>query len=117
MTVFEDFFLELSSLVEKYEKGNLPLKLERDQENEIINIFGEKTTSMGKAKNGLNYVSEMAYTVAEHHPYWNILYQSSDIANTVLEKWNGKLSREEISEIEWSLKQISQTIENIKEKT
>ncbi|MGD8300342.1 MAG: hypothetical protein PVJ16_07505 [Nitrosopumilaceae archaeon] len=115
MSDFEEFFSDLKKLVEKYEQKNTMVKLESDLENDIIKIFGEKINSLEKAKNGLNDVTELAYTTAEHHPYWNLLYQSSEIANTVLEKWKDNLSPEEISEIEWSLKEISQTLEKIKE--
>ena len=66
------------------------------------------------AKNGINDATELAYTTAEHHPYWNLLYNSSEIANTVLEKWQGKLSVEEIDEIKWAIKELTQTLEKIK---
>jgi hypothetical protein len=110
MSDFEDFFSDLKKLVEKYEQKNTMIKTESDMDNDIIRMFGEKITALARAKNGLNDVIELAYTTAEHHPYWNLLYQSSEIASTVLEKWKGKLSEKEISEIEWSLKEISQTI-------
>ena len=115
MSDFEEFYNDLKKLVEKYTQKNTMVKLESDLENDIIKIFGERISSLEKAKNGLNDVTELAYTTAEHHPYWNFLYQSSEIANCVLEKWKDNLSPEEISEIEWSLKEISQTLEKIKE--
>ena len=114
MTQFEDFYNDIIELVKKYEKNNTPIKLEQDADNDIIKIFGEKITALARAKNGLNDVTELAYTTAEHHPYWNILYNSSEIANTILEKWSDKLSPEEIDEIKWALKEISQTLEKIK---
>ncbi len=116
MATFEDFYNDLASLVEKYEKRNTPLKLEQDLDNNIIKIFGEKITALARAKNGLNDVTELAYTTAEHHPYWNVLYNSSEIANTILEKWTDKISKEDVSEIEWAIKEIVQTLERIKEK-
>ena len=114
MTQFNDFAKDLQNLVEKYEKNNTPIKLEHDEEFDIIKIFGEKITSLARAKNGLHDVTELAYTTAEHHPYWNILYQSSEIANTILEKWSDKITSEEIDEIKWALKEINQTLEKIK---
>lgn len=115
MTV-EDFYNELTILAEKYGKKNVSLKLEKDLDNDIIKIFGEKITALARAKNGLNDVTELAYATAEHHPYWNILYNSSEIANTVLEKWKDEFSKKDIEEIEWAIKELSQTIEKIKEK-
>ncbi len=116
MTTFEDFYNDLVTLAEKYEKSNVSIKLEKDLENDIIKIFGEKITALARAKNGLNDVTELSYATAEHHPYWNLLYNSSEIANTVLEKWAGKLSKEDVNEIQWNIKEIVQTLEKIKEK-
>ena len=113
---FEDFYNDLVTLTEKYEKNNVSLKLEKDLDHDIIKIFGEKITALARAKNGLNDVTELSYATAEHHPYWNILYNSSEIANTILEKWTGKLSKEDADEIAWQIKEISQTLEKIKEK-
>jgi hypothetical protein len=115
MATFEDFYNDLVTLAEKYEKSNVSLKLEKDLDNDIIKIFGEKITALARAKNGLNDVTELSYATAEHHPYWNILYNSSEIANTILEKWTGKLSKEDADEIQWQIKEISQTLEKIKE--
>lgn len=113
---FENFYHELLDLAKKYEKQNIPLKIEKDLENNIIKIFGENITSIARAKNGLNDVTELAYATAEHHPYWNILYNSSEIANCVLEKWKDTLSRNDLSDIDWALKELDQTLEKIKSK-
>ena len=117
MDTFEDFYNDLVTLAEKYEKSNVSLKLEKDLDNDIIKIFGEKITALARAKNGLNDVTELSYATAEHHPYWNLLYNSSEIANSILEKWADKLSKEDVDEIQWQIKEISQTLEKIKEKT
>ena len=114
MSTFEDFSNDLMKLVEKYEKNNVSIKIQNDAENTIIKIFGEKITALARAKNGISDSTELAYTTAEHHPYWNLLYNSSEIANTVLEKWQGKLSAEEIDEIKWAIKELTQALEKIK---
>jgi pterin-4a-carbinolamine dehydratase len=117
MTDFEDFYHDLLEFTKKYEQKNIPLKIEKDLENDIIKIFGEKITSLSRAKNGLNDVTELAYTTAEHHPYWNLVYNCSEITNSVLEKWKESLSEDDFSDIEWAIKELNQTIEKIKKKT
>jgi len=114
MTNFENFYHDLLDLVKKYEQQNTPLKIEKDLENDIIKIFGEKITSLTRARNGLNDVEELAYATAEHHPYWNLLYNCSEITSSVLEKWKESLSAEDFSDIDWAIKELTHSLEKIK---
>ena len=116
MTNFENFYHDLLDLAKKYELQNTPLKIEQDLENDIIKIFGEKITSLARAKNGLNDMTELAYTTAEHHPYWNLLYNCSEIASSVLEKWKKSLSADDFSDIDWAIKELNHSLEKIKNK-
>ena len=115
MASFQDFHKSLLELVKSFEEKKTQLKFESDPESNIIKIFGENVDSLSRAKNGLEDVSELAYTTAEHHPYWNLLYSCSQISKTVLEKWYGDLSKEELEEIEWSIKELQHTCNKIKE--
>ncbi|MEO2220080.1 MAG: hypothetical protein ABGW55_00795 [Nitrosopumilus sp.] len=114
MTDFKNFHHELLTLMKKYEQ-DIPLKMEQDLENDIVKIFGAKITSLARAQNGLNDMTELAYTTAEHHPYWNLLYNCSEIAHTVLDNWNKSLSSNDLKDIDWALKEIHQTLEKIKD--
>jgi hypothetical protein len=116
MTAFGTFYNDLHELVDKHEKNNTPLKVEKDLDADIVKIFGENVTALARAKNGLNDVTELAYATAEHHPYWNLLYNCSEIANIVLEKWKSELSKKDASDIEWSIKELKQSLEKISEK-
>jgi len=113
MATFENFYQDLLEFTKKYEQ-HIPLKIEKDLDNDIIKIFGEKITSLARAKNGLNDVAELAYATAEHHPYWNLLYNCSEIANCVLDKWGDSLTAEDLSDIDWALKKLNQSLEKIK---
>ncbi len=116
MTNFKNFYDDLLDLAKKYQQQNIPLKIENDLENDIVKIFGEKITSLARARNGLNDVAELAYATAEHHPYWNLLYNCTEIASSVLEKWKESLSEEDLSDIEWALKELNQSLDKIKNK-
>lgn len=117
MTDFEDFYHDLLELSKKHELQNTPLKIEKDLEHNIIKIFGEKITSLSRAQNGLHDVAELAYATAEHHPFWNLLYNCSEIADTVLEKWKDSLSADDLSDIDWAIKELNQTLDKIKNST
>lgn len=114
MTNFESFYHDLLEFAKKYENQNIPLKIEKDLDNDIVKIFGEKITSLARAQNGLNDVTELSYTTAEHHPYWNLIYNCSEITHNVLEKWEETLSEEDFSDIEWAIKELRETLEKIK---
>ena len=116
MSNFEKFYIELLELVSRFEKNNVPLKIEKDLQNNIIKIFGDNTTSLERAKNGLNDISELAYATAEHHPFWNVLYNCSEISNTILEKWKDELSKQDLDDIKWSIDELNHTLEKLKEK-
>ena len=113
MSSFKLFFEELLVLVEKYEKKQVMIKVESEPDYEFIKIFGEKIDSILRAKTGLNDVSELAYTTAEHHPYWALLYNCSEISKTILEKWNDKISSEEMNEIKWHIKEIEHSCKKL----
>ncbi|MBI1829626.1 MAG: hypothetical protein HY222_02445 [Thaumarchaeota archaeon] len=61
-------------------------------------------------------MSELAYTTAEHHPYWSLIFNSSQILKIVLEKWNDNLTKEELDEISWNVDEIKNTARKLEEK-
>ncbi|MGQ0605683.1 MAG: hypothetical protein ACT4OD_01845, partial [Candidatus Nitrosotenuis sp.] len=58
-------------------------------------------------------MSELAYTTAEHHPYWNLLYSVCQIAKITLDKWDLDLTQEELGEISWSIDELKNTCQKI----
>ena len=75
-----------------------------------------KITSLARSQNGLNDITELAHATAEHHPYWNLLSNCSEIVHTVLNNWKKSLSSDDVADIEWALKEINQTLVKIKNK-
>ncbi|GBF24722.1 hypothetical protein MnTg01_01063 [archaeon MnTg01] len=112
---FSDFYESLLELVKSYEEKNTMLKVEENLESNIIRIYGEKINSISRAKNGIDDVAELAYTVAEHHPYWGLLYNCTQIAKIALDKWDDNLSKDELDEIDWSLDELKNTCKKLKE--
>ena len=113
---FQTFFEELKLLVEKFEKKQMQIKMESDLDYDYVKIFGEKMDSVTRAKLGVDDAIELAYTTAEHHPYWAVLYNCTEITKTILEKWNDELTLEQLDEMKWNLKEIQNTITNIENK-
>ena len=113
MAKFDDFYKELTALVKSYADNETMIKVESDLESQIIRIFGERVSSLGRAKNGLADASELAFTTAEHHPYWSLLYNACQIAKITLDKWESDLTRKEMDEISWSLDELKNTCQKI----
>ena len=114
---FSDFYESLLKLAKSFEDKNMLMKIQADLDANIIRIYGEKTDSLMRAKLGLEDVSELAYTTAEHHPYWNLLYNSSQISKLTLEKWDDSITNEELDEISWHVDELKNTAKKLKEKS
>ena len=113
---FQAFYDELQLLVEKFEKKQTQIKMESDLDYDSIKIFGERMDSVTRAKLGVEDAAELAYTTAEHHPYWAVLYNCTEITKTMLEKWHDEITTEQLDEIKWNLKEIQNSISNIENK-
>lgn len=114
---FSEFYESIVKLAKSFEDKNMLMKIQADLEANIIRIYGEKTDSLMRAKLGLEDVSELAYTTAEHHPYWNLLYNSSQISKLALEKWDDTVTKEDLDEISWYAEELKNTAKKLKEKS
>ena len=84
-----------------------------DNDAGIVKIYTEKSDALKKASSGLGDVLELAYTTAEHHPYWGMLYHATEISKILLEKWNSDLSADNLSEISWRCSEIKMAQEHV----
>ena len=113
---FSDFYKSLLKLAKTFEEKNTSIKIQPDLDANIIRICGEKSDSIERAKVGLEEVSELAYSTAEHHPYWSLIYNASQISRLALEKWNDQLTQEELDEISWCADELKNASVKLKEK-
>ena len=110
---FSGFRESLLDLMRSFEKKNVLMKLNSDPESDIIRIYGEKSSGLTLAKTGLEEIEELALTTAEHHPYWGLLYNGSQILKIVLEKWNDAITEDEKKQILWYVNEIKNMSENV----
>ena len=108
---FKSFYNDLVKLLERYQ--NTSIKMEKNFDYDIVKIFGEKIDSVIRAKTGLDDVLELAYTTAEHHPYWAILYNCAEISKSLLEKWHDDISKDDLDEIKWHLKETENSCKKL----
>jgi hypothetical protein len=103
----------ISDLIKSFEQKKVLVKMQSDLDSNTIKIYGERASALERAKEGLEDVAELAYATAEHHPYWNLLYNGSQILKIVLEKWNESLTTDEIKEINWYANEIKNSLDNV----
>ncbi len=115
MSDFSDFHNSLLELRKKFEEKGLHLRIEKDHNSEIVKIYGSNFSHIDRAKTGIEDVLELSFTTAEHHPYWSLLYNTSQIIKTTLDKWETDLSKDDFDEIEWSIKELQHTFKKLKE--
>jgi len=72
---------------------------------------------VSRAENALYDIQELADSAAEHHPYWALLYNCSQISKLILEKWNDELTEEDLSEIRWMVSELENSCDKLMYKT
>jgi hypothetical protein len=100
----------IKAVLEELQKQNIFFKVSVDRDASIVRIYGEDSHYIKRASSGLGEVLELAYTTAEHHPYWAILYNGTEICKTVLEGWESDLTADQISEMSWRCDEIKMAL-------
>ena len=72
--------------------------------------------TVSRAEYALYHIQELADSTAEHHPYWVLLYNCSQISKSVLEKWNDNLNEEDLNEIRWMISELENSCNKLMDK-
>ncbi len=96
----------------KYDKE---IQVRMDYDNEILKIYSLNSSVLGRANAAISEILDLSYSSAEHHPYWMLLYNASEIVKSVLEAWNSELSKDQVSEFYWRLEEIKSSLDRISE--
>ena len=79
-------------------------------------IMDTNDDPVSRAERALYDIQELADSTAEHHPYWALLYNCSQISKLILEKWNDELTEEDLSEIRWMVSELENSCDKLKNK-
>jgi hypothetical protein len=113
MSSLEFVLDKVKSALRELEQKDVTAKVTYDNEADMIKIYGEGSDHVKRAHSGLSDIQELAYTTAEHHPYWAILYHASEISKAVLEKWESQLTQDQVSEMSWRCDEIKMALERL----
>ncbi|HJU34701.1 MAG TPA: hypothetical protein VJ695_06245 [Nitrososphaera sp.] len=111
MSNIEKILDATKGVLEELRKQNIFFKISVDEDASIIRIYGEGSHYIKRATSGLGEVMELAYTTAEHHPYWTVIYNAAEICRTVLDRWESDLTPDQISEMSWRCDEIKMALE------
>ena len=79
-------------------------------------IMDHNDDPASRPERALYDIQELADSTAEHHPYWALLYNCSQISKLILEKWNDELTEEDLSEIRWMVSELENSCDKLKNK-
>ena len=79
-------------------------------------IMDTNDDQVSRAERALYDIQELADSTAEHHPYWVLLYNCSQISKLILEKWNDELTEEDLTEIRWMVSELENSYKKLKNK-
>ncbi|MFB5599374.1 MAG: hypothetical protein ACE5SW_04000 [Nitrososphaeraceae archaeon] len=98
---FDTLNKRIDSLVNELKNDGIDIKVKSDYESCSLKLYTSNSDILEIARESLKDVLEFSYTAAEHHPYWNILYNSSEILNTILDKWDEYIDDDQVKEMLW----------------
>ena len=90
------------------------MKVVVDTDSGIIRIYDQDTDSLKRAASSLHDLLELSYSTAEHHPYWSLLYNATEILKTILDKWLADFSRDEIDDMSWRIEELGTALRKFK---
>lgn len=100
------FIEELNKLAKEYD---MTIK-----NGEVIKVYKTNLDVIKRANVGLEDALELAYTTAEHHPYWGLLYHTLEISKRILERWDTNLDEEDLDEIAWRIEELRHTLNRLR---
>ena len=112
-SAYHAFYHELIGLVRRHAESDIALRVKHDADNRIIRLTGPEATPRARAANGLEDVAELAQSTVEHHPYWGLLYHSSEVADAALRSWDAALTASQTADIRWSIREIESILDRL----
>jgi hypothetical protein len=92
---------------------DMGVKVLADTDSGIIRIYNQDADSLSRASSSLYDLLELSYSTAEHHPYWALLYNATEILKTILDKWEADFSRDEIDDMAWRIEELSMALHKL----
>lgn len=107
---YDRIYNAICSVITNLKEEGIDVQTKFEKDSGFIGLYTSNTSVLKRAKSGLNEILELSYSTAEHHPYWNIIYNTSEIAKTTLDNWDENFSHDQIQEMLWRNDEIKNTL-------
>ena len=115
MTDSDDDFGRACRNVEKaLDRAGAPVRWSRYPDADIACLYGPNASPLHRAVHGLGHIEEMAYTAAEHHPYYRLLNGITEAARVLLDRWDGTIGPEDADHMRWSISNVSDALDRMR---
>jgi len=110
---YDRLYNTICSVVAILEDEGINIQTKFEKDSGYVGLYTSNTTILKRAKNGIKELLELSYSTAEHHPYWNIIYNTSEIAKTTLDNWDENISHDQIKEMLWRNEEIKNILNRL----
>jgi hypothetical protein len=107
---YDRIYNAIFSVIANLKKEGIDIQTTFEKDSGFIGLYTSNTSILKRAKIGLIEILELSYSTAEHHPYWNIIYNTSEIAKITLDNWDENFSHDQIQEMLWRNDEIKNTL-------
>jgi hypothetical protein len=110
---YDRLYNTICSVVAILEDEGINIQTKFEKDSGYVGLYTSNTTILKRAKNSIKELLELSYSTAEHHPYWNIIYNTSEIAKTTLDNWDENISHDQIKEMLWRNEEIKNILNRL----
>jgi hypothetical protein len=110
---YDRLYNTICSLVAILKDEGIDIQTKFEKDSGYVGLYTSNTSILKRAKISLKELLELSYSTAEHHPYWNIIYNTSEIAKTTLDYWDENFSHDQIKEMLWRNEEIKNILNRL----
>ena len=103
---YDRLYNAICSIVAILKDEGIDIQTKFEKDSGYVGLYTSDATILKRAKISLKELLELSYSTAEHHPFWNLLYNTSEIAKTILDCWDENFSHDQIKEMVWRNNEI-----------
>ena len=110
---YDRLYNAICSIVAILKDEGIDIQTKFEKDSGYVGLYTSDAPILKRAKISLKELLELSYSTAEHHPFWNLLYNTSEIAKTILDYWDENFSHDQIKEMIWRNEEIKNVLNRL----